>query len=372
MLAGFGAHWFTQLAKEEYAATKRKQGWRALSIGAAMFIIVLVAAQHLAVSSLSSMGVDTSAIMSAAYYQYVSFGALLVAGLTVLALYTTKYLPKPLFKILVIAVIVADLFSFGMGFNPTANPEQVYPNTPLTDWIKENAGPARIMPINDKWSLYSLRPLEKAVLPPNAATVYGFYDMQGYDSLFSRQYKQFVDTQLQMDSCPPENGNMMFIKSYVPGWPRGTAGYVVSTGPIEASGLTEVYDSDGVLVYKLDDQTAHQQAYLLPEGSGRVSILDRSNNKITVKAKVDKPAQLVLAETYYPGWRANIDGQDVPVSVSQGVFRSVEIKPGNSTVDFDFRPGTIVAGMFLGLLGTSVMGAAAGMAIVKRKGKAKR
>jgi hypothetical protein len=369
ILAGFGAHWFAQLAQEEYAATKRNQGWRALSISAAMFIIVLIAAQYLATSSLSSMGVDSSAVMSAAYYQYISFGALLIAGLVVLALYTAKYLPKPLFGVLAIAVIVADLFSFGMGFNPVSPPEQVYPNTPLTNWIKNNAGSTRIMPINNKWSLYNIRALNSIALPPNAATVYGFYDMQGYDSLFSKQYKQFIDTQLQMDSCPPENGNMMFIKSYVDGWPKGTAGYVIATEPI--AGLTKTYDSDGVHIYAMSNQNDYQQAYLLPERNGipkgSAFIAEQDTNKVIVTADTDQPAKLVLAEAWYPGWHANIDGLDLPVSVSQGIFRTADIEPGNSTVSFTFRPGTIVAGMFLGLLGISVVGAATGMVIVRAK-----
>jgi len=201
MLAGFGAHWFIQLAQEEYMATHRKMGWRALAISVAQLTVVFIAAQVIMSSSLKALGADPNQIIQAAFNQYLSFFSILIAGLAVLALYTAGQLYKPFFATLVIGVIVSDLFSFGIGFNQTVPREKVYPQTKLTRWITENIGNVRLMPINSRWSLSET---PSTVLPPNSATAYGFYDMQGYDSLFPRTYKEFVDNNIGMDSSPQE------------------------------------------------------------------------------------------------------------------------------------------------------------------------
>jgi hypothetical protein len=258
ILAGFGAHWFLQKAQDEYKATRRKLGWRALAVGGATLGIVFIAAQNIASASLTATGIDPSKVMVAVFNEYVSFGSLLVAGLVVLVLYTAGSLSKPLFGALAMAVIVADLFSFGIHFNPTCRPEEVYPPTKLTNWLKENAGSSRLMVINRNWSLYKE---PDVLLPPNAATVYGLYDMQGYDSLFPKRYKEFVDTQLQMDSSPPENGNMLLIRSFTSNWPKGTAGYVLSADPIDTPGVKQVFEANGVKVYRLSSNGNGEKPY---------------------------------------------------------------------------------------------------------------
>lgn len=375
MLAGYGAHWFIQLAGEEYMATHRKLGWRALSVATAQIAAVFIAAQFITINSLRSFGVDPAQVVGVAFNQYLSFVSILIAGLAVLALYTAGQVPKLMFAGLAIAVIVSDLFSFGIGFNQVVPREQVYPRTELTQWISDNVNDARLMPINRGWSLSDT---PAAVLPPNSATVYGFYDMQGYDSLFPRMYKEFVDRTIGMDSSPRENGNMLFIRQYVTSWPQGTAGYVLSQSPIAGPSLSEAANLDGVFVYEERTYGEFQAAYLLlpvdptisntgDKPKGRAWITDRNSpNEVKVLAETDQTARLVLAQTWYPGWRAWVDGRRQPVDTAQSVFRSVLIEPGKHQVTFRYQPGGFVAGIFLGLLGTAAVGTALGMIIAGR------
>lgn len=359
MLAGYGAHWFIQMAQENYRATNRKLGWRALSVGGAAFIILFITFQFIATASISELGVDVSTVLQVARSQYLSFGSLIIAGLAILALYTAGQISKSLFACLALAVIVADLFSFGMKFNPAAPVGKVYPETKLTKWLKDNTSGARIMPINSKWSLDKT---PDAILPPNAATVYGFNDMQGYDSLFSKRYKDFVDEELGTDSSPRENGNILFIKSYVANWPLGTAGYVLSKDVINEERLTLVFQADGVNVYKVEP---YEGVYLTPQ-SGRAWVVNgHSPNKVIVNVDAKKASQAVLAQVYYPGWHAYVDGVEQPISAFQGIFPSVRVQEGSSTVIFKFQPGTYVVGTFLGLLGVAVVGIASGMVFVR-------
>ena len=47
---------------------------------------------------------------------------------------------------------------------------------------------------------------------------------------------------------------------------------------------------------------------------------------------------LVLHETYYPGWVAEIDGRPARILRADVLFRGVEVPPGQRTVVFRFAP----------------------------------
>ncbi len=369
MLSGFGAHWFAQMAQNEYSPTKRHLGWRALTVATALFVILFLAAQYVTTASvntfLSGLGFNGSQLVSSLFSQYLSFATLLLAGLATLAAYTARYVPKTMFMAMALAVIVADLFAFGFGFNPICDRDQVYPETRLTRWLKENAEHSRVMPISPRWSL-SETPRDP-ILPPNSATIYGFLDMQGYDSLFARNYKEFVDSHLGMDSSPQENGNMLLLQCYVAGWPVGTAEYVLSTEPIPD--LEQVHYADGVGVYRVPDASI---AYVVDGAgsvlaSGEAIICKQSSNGVELTVSTDRPSKLVLAVAWFPGWRVWVDGMERALSPFDGVFQSVAIHPADSTVSFRFEPESYIVGMYLGLLGLFASGIAIGTRLTGRQ-----
>jgi hypothetical protein len=370
MLAGYGAHWFAQLATEEYRATRRKLGWRALTIGGALFTLIFVTCQSITSASLQALGIDPSQIITAALPHYVLFGVMLLGSLGVLVLYTAGQLPKGFFAFLAVSVIVADLFTFGIGFNPVSKVKDVYPQTKLTAWLTKNAGQTRLMPINPHWSLEEN---PGAILPPNAATVYGLFDVQGYDSLFYRNYKEFVDHTLGVDSSPRENGNMLLVPRYVPDWPQGTAGIVLSKEPIKAKGLKLLTQADGVRVYQRTAFGQYNRSCVLPaigdtaKPVSRSWIVDETPNSVIVLAETNRPSRLILADAFYPGWKAYVNDQERRVTPADGVFRSVEIDPGSQSVVFRYEPESYVVGIFAGLVGIGIVAAALGMAIARRQ-----
>lgn len=154
---------------------------------------------------------------------------------------------KGSFPILAIVLAVADLFAFGINYNPTCERAKVYPETELTTRLKKIAGTNRIAPINPEWSLFRT---PDAILPPNAAMVYGLYDVQGYDSLYTRAYKDRLDEIQGRDSSPIENGNMVLVKGYTEEL-GNIAKYVLSARPLRDSGLELVEAVDGVRIYRI-------------------------------------------------------------------------------------------------------------------------
>ena len=179
-------------------------------------------------------------------------------------------LSRKTYSLLIVLVIIADLFAFGINYNPTCSRDKVYPRTQLTDTLKRIAGNSRIAPINPKWSLWET---PKAILPPNAAMVYGLYDVQGYDSLYTKTYKDLSSNVQGVDSSPPENGNLVLIRQYTPG--VGTlAGLVLSRGSLDQAslGLRLVGNWDGVNVYRGRDAQSAEPAYRYEPFSFRLGL----------------------------------------------------------------------------------------------------
>jgi hypothetical protein len=84
---------------------------------------------------------------------------------------------------------------------------------------------------------------------------------------------------------------------------------------------------------------------LLAAGSAR--IVSFAPERVVVAAESEGDALLVLAEAWYPGWRARIDGHDLPCLPVNAWMRAAVIPPGRHTVVFDYRsrflwPGALV------------------------------
>jgi uncharacterized membrane protein YfhO len=58
---------------------------------------------------------------------------------------------------------------------------------------------------------------------------------------------------------------------------------------------------------------------------------------------------LLLADTWYPGWVAAANGEELPLFPAYGTMRAVLLTPGQYTVIFSYRPITFYAGLTLSL-----------------------
>jgi hypothetical protein len=75
-----------------------------------------------------------------------------------------------------------------------------------------------------------------------------------------------------------------------------------------------------------------------------------STDRVTLSAQVRCRGVLVLADAYYPGWQARVDGRASPVHEVYGAVRGVVVEAGEHEVEFLFRPASV----YLGLLGSAV------------------
>ena len=89
--------------------------------------------------------------------------------------------------------------------------------------------------------------------------------------------------------------------------------------------------------------------------AGQVEIVSRDPNSVTLRAKLARPAYVVLLDRYDPNWQATLDGGPVPVLRANQIFRAVYAGAGLHELRFDyhqrgFRLGMIISLVTLGTL----------------------
>jgi hypothetical protein len=67
-------------------------------------------------------------------------------------------------------------------------------------------------------------------------------------------------------------------------------------------------------------------------------------NGVTIRAALDAPGYLVLADTWYPGWQATVDGEPTGLLRANYAFRAVYLEAGEHTVEMVYRPQSFIIG----------------------------
>ncbi len=78
---------------------------------------------------------------------------------------------------------------------------------------------------------------------------------------------------------------------------------------------------------------------------GTATILDHTPQRVTIEYEASADAVLVLADSFYPGWQATIDGMTSTIFPVYHCYRGVVVPPGRHTVDFRYRPTSLTAGL---------------------------
>lgn len=286
---------------------------------------------------------------------------ILLGGAAVFLLWRRKTLSTPAFGALLVGLVAADLLAANIGFNRTTAPANVYPMTPGIAFLQRHAAEGRVMPLNRQWSLFTAPP---AILPPNAAMVYGLSDTQGYDSLLTGRYFAWA-SELNGDGqspAPPENGNMVFTRGYGTAKAREAAArFVVSLGPLPSAGssLRPVFSDGKMQVYEDLGVMPHAR---LETGGTAVAVGDIAPTRLRLQVNGARGGgELIVADQWYPGWRAWVNGRSVPILARPDVFRTVELTKmtpeANSTVEMHYLPTSFRLGLYGLCLALTAIGA---------------
>jgi hypothetical protein len=321
---------------------------------------------------------------------------------------SARRLPAVAFVSLVVLLVAVDLFRANMGFNPAIRVRNAVP--PVTGAIRylQSQRPNRFIGV----STQSL----SQPLPSDLAMHFGLYDARGYDFPVDKHYDA-----LWRGSVAPGVGDFTQPEEFAAATPAslraldllsvsdlllGAAQATVA--PPRAPGLRVVYRGrDGVVyandralprVFVVDRQhtvgsdPAALAAVTAPRFDGRGVAVTQSPvpglpqaaggatpagatarltsyraRRVQIQATAAKPSLLVLTDSFYPGWKATVDGRSVPVRRVDYLLRGVSIGPGRHTVVFRYQPTSWTIGWVVSLITLLALIAAVAVHLVRRR-----
>lgn len=237
--------------------------------------------------------------------------------------------------------------------------------------------------------------LERVV--SNRGVSFGIYDAYGYGSLYNKRQEEVMNI-IVMSNSPSETNllNLLNVKYVISPKDFKAAGYrmlkknkkvyiyenenflpraflaekaVVIRGekgilkklkskefePSEEVILEEVLDSPPAA--DRSNNTARSSAPLLQYSLGErsVRILKYEPSYVEIETETSAPRFLVLSDTYYPGWKAFVDGKPSKIYKADYTLRAVYLEPGKHIVKFTYDPfsfkiGSIITLATIGIL----------------------
>lgn len=95
------------------------------------------------------------------------------------------------------------------------------------------------------------------------------------------------------------------------------------------------------------------------------AVLERTPIHARLRIERAHPGYLVVANTYDRGWKATLDGRDVPLLRANYAFQAIEVPAGTSEVELRYFPDSLAIGVWIGAASLLV---AIGAWIASRRG----
>lgn len=347
-----------------------------------------------AVRQLPVMGADAPSVEVTELASYLRWAC--VAGLALAVVVVAQRLDRPGLAPTALAVILlVDLASLGHGYHPQVDKAVGNPPAPRSIRYLQSAG-------------HEQRYVsELGAMGPNLSDRYGIYDVDSFSPPIVDRYGRLHDSlggdlvvnlgRTRTDLAAPRSRDLLSVFG---------ASHVLASaqaGPAEA-GLTPAFDSGGQRVLSnpaalprawvaYDWRQARDAAGALravvasnppalqktpviegapparasgaPAGPARLTV--DGDTRVTVEADAERPGQLILLDTFYPGWKATVDGRDAEIRPANAAFRAVSLPAGHHRVEFAYRPRSFIAGASASLAAGLVVLAILGGGLVQRR-----
>ena len=306
-------------------------------------------------------------------------------------------------KPLMLLIVVMDLMMSSMGFNPAVDPTLLDFTPPAIEWLQAQQKTDSLFRIT---SFDTSTGRGNKILNANTAMLNQLFDVRGYDSIISKQYLEFM-------LLIQENGDYLYNRIapiYQPGYHALDSAlldllgvrYVLTTETIPNESYRLVYDEEIKIYENIDvmprafvvTQSEHdikdmafalrslnpREKVLIQDLGGRgdgqtknvfenlscfnnkkVSITEYTNNEVIISAEVFEPSWLVLADSYFPGWKAYIsmtnseEETEITIHRANGNFRAVHLPAGAWQIRFIYTPMSFKLGIYVSFLAGMIL-----------------
>jgi hypothetical protein len=298
-------------------------------------------------------------------------------------LFKADKIRQPLFAFLLVAVTFVDLSWAHRDLLFPLDPKFIYENERVLQKPEEERNRFFYYPAahNLHPSFFAIQAhprFKEAVelffhaLLPNEGIFYGFDYFQEIDALARRPYTEFLTFANQLDLV----SQIRLLRSF-------NVGYLVSFRPLTAEGIHLVARFPQYFSWLYRVQEKVPRAYIVNRSieerdSAKVLqrlasanfdpvhevVLDRDkkiisardlvatakiaryeDQVVTINVSLNDSGILVLADSYYPGWKAYVDGTEEVIRRANLFFRAVPLSSGNHTVEFRYEPRSFAIGL---------------------------
>lgn len=132
--------------------------------------------------------------------------------------------------------------------------------------------------------------------------------------------------------------------------PRAHVVHDVRVAVDESQALEAVLGLDLSETVVLSEEVEFQK----PPAAGRdeVAFVRDGAREVVLDVSLEEEGFLVLSDSYYPGWRAYVDGQEVRLLRANYAVRAVQLSPGVHRVRFAYEPLSVRLGLAVSIVGS--------------------
>jgi len=120
-------------------------------------------------------------------------------------------------------------------------------------------------------------------------------------------------------------------------------------------------DDDAALAEMTQDSFGPRQSLILADGAPmqaggaqrtdeQVRIVDYKPEHVALSVQASAPGYVLLADAWYPGWVARVDGVAAPIHRADYLFRAVQVSAGAHQIEFEYRPTSLYVGAAISAL----------------------
>lgn len=293
-----------------------------------------------------------------------------------------------------VVLLLIDLTWNSNQFDHTFDRSRVFPKTEITDLLRTlPAGRVLIVPSDlDTNRSSAASGAEKIIAPPNTLLPYQISTVTGKNQQFPKWYREFASliepqpnlSHVVFDQYRSPYFDLLNVRyvlthestPHLPGYEllataEGVSVYenksampraffaITSFGvSSSAESLTAMrsagFDPTTQTVIEAGPETLYRTQEPPPPDSttrypGTASIVTENRNGVLIETANEGDGLLVLADNYYPGWKATVDGVPAQILRANHTMRAVKVPAGRHVVSFAFMPGTFFKSMYLSI-----------------------
>lgn len=314
---------------------------------------------------------------------------LVCSGLLLLFVPNVEHRSKRSFwSAIVIAVVFFDLIYASWNLNPSISIAFFRRGTLLTPFVNAFSNGQRIyLPLKDEYLLKFNRflrfddynPIEdrqnlRLVMLPNLNLLDGIPSVNNFDPLVTSRYRFFMEEMGRLDEREKRAWlkalGVTLIEEMDVRQPTGVTFEELDGAEFVSWVNCARYARDGETalaifreMVKQTDQFVvieNEDTAFSPDcGKAKIpsiQIVDRRATSLLLEVSTEDHGWLLVRDSWYPGWEASIDDQNVFVYRANYLFKAIRVGPGRHTVSFNYRPLSFSIGGLVSLIGWLIVG----------------